>query len=69
MLQSPTLIATAAPPDAEESIPQVLCGVPDQPDKLQERRRQSASITGDRVCVDGAVGVIVTFCSVLTGLK
>lgn len=42
-----------------------VCGVPDQPDKLHERRRQSPAITGDGVSVEDAVSVIITFCPVL----
>lgn len=43
--------------------------MPDQPDKLHDRRRQSSAITGDGVSVEDAFGVIITFCRVLNGLK
>lgn len=46
-----------------------VCGVPDQPDKHQERRRQSSAMTGDRTSVQDAISVIITFCPVLNGLK
>lgn len=42
MLQSAEVIATAAPPHAEESVPQscTLCGVQDGPDKLHQGGRE-----------------------------
>lgn len=43
--------------------------MPGQADKLRERRWQSPSATGAGVSVEGDVGVINTFCLVLSGLK